>query len=76
MSYDRLNEEITAYQLSLFRPSDYLRDEYKSQYEKRRVRNFTQAKRETFSHRYDESEFSQAPGEFGILIRYYDGSDG
>ena len=48
MSYDRLNEEITAYQLSLFRPSVYVRDEYKSQYEKQRVRNFTQAKRETF----------------------------
>ena len=48
MSYDRLNEEITAYQLSLFHPSDYVRDEYKSQYEKQRIRNFTQAQRETF----------------------------
>ena len=48
MSYDKLNEEISAYQLSLFRPSDYVQEEFKSLYEKRQVMNFTQTQREFF----------------------------
>jgi superfamily II DNA or RNA helicase len=48
MSYDRLNEEISAYQLSLFRPSGYVQDECKPLYEKRQVMNFTQPQREFF----------------------------
>ena len=48
MSYDTLNEEISAYQLSLFRPSDYVIDEFKPVYERQQIRNFTQAQREFF----------------------------
>lgn len=52
MSYDRLSQEIDAYDLSLFNPSKYLKDEYKKEYEEkarsRGVRVFTQAKREDF----------------------------
>jgi len=33
MSYDTLNDEISNYQLSLFNPSEYLFDEYRSQYD-------------------------------------------
>jgi SNF2 family DNA or RNA helicase len=48
LSYDKLNEEISEYQLSLFRPSDYVREEFKPIYGKRLVQNFTQAQREFF----------------------------
>lgn len=33
MSYDTLNDEISNYRLSLFNPSEYLYDEYRSQYD-------------------------------------------
>lgn len=47
-SYDVLNEKISKYQLSLFNPSRYVQEVYKSQYEVRTsVGVFTQAKRET-----------------------------
>ncbi|MCZ2153561.1 MAG: DEAD/DEAH box helicase [Bryobacterales bacterium] len=46
--YDELNDEITKYRLSLFRPSHYVKDEFKDLYEKRRVLNFSQAQREDF----------------------------
>src|SRR5207245_9381655 len=48
MSFDRLNEEISAYQLALFRPSGYVQDECKPLDEKRQVMNFTQPQREFF----------------------------
>jgi len=48
MSYDRLNDEIEQYQLSLFNPSKYVKDEYKALYEKEKIAQFTQAKRENF----------------------------
>lgn len=48
MSYDQLNEEISAYQLSLFRPSAYVQKEFAALYEKQLVRNFTQTQREFF----------------------------
>jgi len=48
LSYDKLNEEISEYQLSLFRPSDYVKEEFKPIYAKRLVQNFTQAQREFF----------------------------
>src|SRR5207245_4055386 len=48
MPYDTLYEEISAYQLSLFRPSDYVHKKFKSLYEKRLVENFTQIQREFF----------------------------
>jgi hypothetical protein len=48
MSYDRLNEEISGYQLSLFRPSEYVVEEHKKEYEARKVMNFTQKQREFF----------------------------
>jgi SNF2 family DNA or RNA helicase len=47
-SYDRLNDEIIAYQLSLFRPSEYLLHEYHDLYNKQLVLNFTQGQREYF----------------------------
>lgn len=48
LSYDRLNDEISNYKLSLFNPSEYVLPQYKSQYEERKVKNFTQAVRERF----------------------------
>lgn len=47
MSYDKLNEEISEYQLTLFRPSDYVKEEFKPRYERRLI-NFTQTQREFF----------------------------
>ncbi len=47
-SYDRLNNEISHYQLSLFNPSQYIKDEYKAHYEEKKVGNFSQMKREGF----------------------------
>lgn len=48
LSYDKLNDEIEAYKLSLFSPSRFVLDEYKGVYEKDTVRTFTQGDRETF----------------------------
>ncbi len=57
MSYDKLNDEISNYQLSLFNPSKYVKDEYKDYYEKKtqptRVKQlslfpFTQSEREHY----------------------------
>ena len=48
MSYDRLNDEIERYQLSLFSPGVYVKDEFKALYEKERVAGFSQAKRENY----------------------------
>ncbi|WP_339867507.1 helicase-related protein [Pseudohongiella nitratireducens] len=48
LSYDRLNDEIDNYQLSLFTPSRYVLPQFKDQYEDRNVLNFSQENRETF----------------------------
>ncbi len=48
LSYDRLNDEISNYKLSLFSPSFYVLKPYKAAYEERKVRNFSQADRERF----------------------------
>lgn len=47
MSYDKLNEEISAYQLSLFNPTKYLKEEYKNLYDGK-VKQFKQSTRENF----------------------------
>ena len=47
-SYDQLNSEISDYQLSLFNPSKYVKDEYKAYYEEKKVQNFSQIVREGF----------------------------
>ncbi|MDA3807952.1 MAG: helicase-related protein [Thiomicrorhabdus sp.] len=48
LSYDRLNDEISNYQLCLFNPSKYLLEEFRDLYEARKVWNFSQADREYF----------------------------
>lgn len=48
LSYDRLNEEISNYQLSLFNPSKYILDEFKEEYEAGKALNFSQSDREHF----------------------------
>lgn len=48
LSYDRLNDEISNYQLSLFNPSKYVLEEFREQYEAGKVLNFSQADREHF----------------------------
>lgn len=49
MSYDRLNEEISKYRLSLFNPSAYVLPEYASLYDDgRTVAAFTQSRREHY----------------------------
>ena len=48
MTYDQLNQEIQNYQLSLFKPSLYVLDEFKAEYEKDEIKNFSQEKREGF----------------------------
>ena len=47
-SYDRLNDEISNYQLSLFNPSGYLLAQYAHIYEVDQIEQFTQQKREHF----------------------------
>lgn len=47
MSYDRLNDEISRYQLSLFNPSRFVKQEFAGAYQ-RTVGNFTQGQREHF----------------------------
>jgi SNF2 family DNA or RNA helicase len=52
MSYDKLNDEITNYKLSLFNPSNYVlpqfKPQYESQYEFAFTPNFTQSDRENY----------------------------
>ncbi len=48
LSYDRLNDEISNYQLSLFNPSKYVIEEFRTIYEESKVLNFSQANREHF----------------------------
>ncbi len=48
LSYDRLNDEISNYQLSLFKPSKHVLPEYKALYEVKNVLNFSQENREKF----------------------------
>lgn len=48
LSYDKLNDEIENYQLSLYSPSRYVLPQYKALYEKDNVRNFSQEVRENF----------------------------
>jgi len=48
MSYDGLNDEISKYQLSLFKPSSYIKPEFQAQYEPKKVAAFTQENRENF----------------------------
>lgn len=47
-SYDKLNDDISNYQLSLFNPSNYLLDEFIDHYEDKEFPHFTQANRERF----------------------------
>ena len=48
-TYDKLNEEIEKYQLALFKPSTYVRPQFKDQYQGEvNVRNFSQENREKF----------------------------
>lgn len=49
MSYDKLNDEISNYKLSLFSPSQYVKPEFKQKYADRtEVDNFSQENREHF----------------------------
>ncbi|KPL91182.1 helicase-related protein [Herpetosiphon geysericola] len=48
LSYDRLNDEISHYQLALFSPSAYVLPEFAAEYEQTKVRNFKQGVRERF----------------------------
>lgn len=48
LSYDKLNEQISKYQLAVFNPARFLKQEFAHYYDDGVVRNFTQADRETF----------------------------
>ncbi len=48
MSYDRLNDEISKYQLALFIPAKYVLPEYLGQYDTAAVQAFTQLDREYY----------------------------
>ncbi len=48
LSYDKLNDEIGGYKLSLFAPSRYLHEEFKPLYERHANDPFSQADREKF----------------------------
>ncbi len=48
MSYDKLNDEISQYQLSLFNPSTYVLEEYRPRYETRSGYQFSQSQRENY----------------------------
>jgi SNF2 family DNA or RNA helicase len=48
MTYDKLNDEISNYQLSLFNPSQYILPNYRQDYEHQSGQNFSQSRRESF----------------------------
>lgn len=48
MSYEKLNEEISRYKLSLYSPFAYVLPEHRTLYERDRVANFSQANRERY----------------------------
>lgn len=48
LSYDKLNDEIAEYKLSLFNPSKYVQEEFKKEYQTPTHDPFTQADREKF----------------------------
>jgi len=48
MSYDKLNEEISGYKLSLFNPSEYLKADCRKFYPEEKIAAFTQQKREFY----------------------------
>lgn len=48
LSYDKLNDEIAGYKLSLFNPSKYVLELHQAEYEKKGAFPFTQGQRETF----------------------------
>ncbi|MCA3148952.1 MAG: DEAD/DEAH box helicase family protein [Burkholderiales bacterium] len=48
LSYDKLNDEINNYQLSLYSPSRYVLRQFKAHYDASNVRNFSQESRERF----------------------------
>lgn len=48
LSYDKLNDEIGAYKLSLFNPSRFVKEEHKAEYETQGTLPFSQSQRETF----------------------------
>ena len=48
LSYDKLNDEIAGYKLSLFNPNKYVKDEFKKVYQTSDRDPFTQADREFF----------------------------
>lgn len=48
ISYDQLNKEIQNYKLSLFSPYQYVKLEFRDQYDKEKVENFTQEDRENY----------------------------
>jgi SNF2 family DNA or RNA helicase len=47
-SYDKLNDEISKYKLSIFKPFKYVDDKFQNLYEDHRVKNFSQENRENF----------------------------
>lgn len=47
MTYDRLNDEISNYKLSVFNPAKYVKKEYRDNYQKTLIANFTQEERES-----------------------------
>lgn len=48
LSYDKLNDEISKYKLSLFNPANYVKEEFRTVYDPQTVLNFTQYDREHF----------------------------
>jgi len=48
ISYDRLNDEISKYKLSLFNPSKYVLDAHRAEYDATAVKNFRQSDRENY----------------------------
>jgi SNF2 family DNA or RNA helicase len=48
LSYDKINDEIVGYKLSLFNPSKYVQEEFKKEYQTSTHDPFTQADREKF----------------------------
>ena len=48
LSYDRLNDEISNYKLSLFNPFEYVLEPFKAHYEESKIANFSQQRREEF----------------------------
>ena len=60
LSYDKLNDEIVGYKLSLFNPTKYVKEQHKDNYRNPNIRPLQSGRSGEISHWHDEGELSEA----------------